>query len=57
MEGSIKAETVNPNAKGTLKEWLEYTVAHIVIAQEIKVNEEEIAEMEHVVESADPVEE
>ena len=38
-------ETVNPNAKGTLKQWLESTVAHVVCAQEVKANQEEIEEL------------
>ena len=36
-DGSVRFETVNPNAKGTLKEWLEYTAAHIVAVQEVKL--------------------
>ena len=43
--GEVIFETVNPNAKGTLKQWLEHSLAHVVCAQEVKADREEIAEL------------
>ena len=34
-------ETVNPNAKGTMKDWLMFTDAKIVMGQEIKADKQE----------------
>ena len=38
-------ETVNPNAKGIMKDWLMYTDAKIVMGQEIKADKQEAADL------------
>ena len=36
---------LNPNAKGTLKDWLTNTTANILLVQEVKANEQEAQEL------------